>query len=174
MAKATHTGECQLCGRTQKLPNGKLSTHGYTKQWGFFQGVCPGSNHLPYELDAQLLERAELSARDRYNQLSALALQWARESEKVAFEARGEYGKSRHWIFVSPADVRDGRVYYKDVFGREQSEFHGCSPVGAAKQLNERYSRHLGRQAEQNLQYANWLMIRRKAWFPRELQPVAA
>ena len=40
--KATHDGECQLCGRMQKLPDGRLAKHGYTTRWGFFQGVCPG------------------------------------------------------------------------------------------------------------------------------------
>lgn len=31
------------------LPNGVLSKHGYTVQWGFFQGICPGSGRLPFE-----------------------------------------------------------------------------------------------------------------------------
>jgi len=56
MAKATHTGTCQICGCNQKLPNGRLSKHGYTTQWGFFSGVCSGASHLPFEQSTNLIE----------------------------------------------------------------------------------------------------------------------
>lgn len=48
-AKATHYGECQICGSRQLLPDGVLSKHGYTVKWGFFSGVCHGSGYLPFE-----------------------------------------------------------------------------------------------------------------------------
>jgi len=56
MAKATHSGTCQICGCHQKLPNGKLSKHGYTTRWGFFEGVCDGAHHLPFEQSTDLIE----------------------------------------------------------------------------------------------------------------------
>ena len=54
MRKATHKGKCQICGRFQKLPNGKLAKHGYTVDPGgplgdMFLAICPGSNQLPLE-----------------------------------------------------------------------------------------------------------------------------
>jgi hypothetical protein len=55
--KAEFFGECQCCGRRQKLPGGRLSLHGYTVQWNFFQGVCPGANFLPFEQDKKQAER---------------------------------------------------------------------------------------------------------------------
>lgn len=55
--KATHRGHCQACDRVQKLPSGRLSSHGYTKQWGFFQGICPGTGHGPFELSTDYIER---------------------------------------------------------------------------------------------------------------------
>lgn len=55
-SKATHKGECQICGTVQKLPNGKLANHGYTVQWSKFQGTCPGSLELPYEQSCDLLK----------------------------------------------------------------------------------------------------------------------
>lgn len=55
--KATHKGICQCCGRLQKLPYGRLSQHGYTVTWGFFNGVCGGAEHLPLELDRTELDR---------------------------------------------------------------------------------------------------------------------
>lgn len=58
MAKAIHSGTCQVCGRLQKLPGGALSKHGYTKQWGFFNGTCPGAGYLPFELQKDKAEAA--------------------------------------------------------------------------------------------------------------------
>lgn len=47
--KATHIGECQICGRRQMLPGGVLSKHGYTVDHGFFSGICAGAHKLPFE-----------------------------------------------------------------------------------------------------------------------------
>lgn len=59
MAKATHSGTCQCCGRQQavKLSTGKLAKHGYTKDLGFFNGTCYGADELPLEHDATILDR---------------------------------------------------------------------------------------------------------------------
>jgi len=53
--RATHAGQCQACGSTQKLPLGVLAQHGYEVKWHQFEGVCVGHGHLPYELSAELL-----------------------------------------------------------------------------------------------------------------------
>jgi len=55
--KATHKGTCQICGRLQKLPKGKLSKHGYRVQWGEFSGTCPGSEEQPFEESREVLGR---------------------------------------------------------------------------------------------------------------------
>lgn len=56
MAKATHTGTCQICGRPQKLPSDMLAKHGYkVAGYGFFVGTCHGSDSLPYEKSCDLL-----------------------------------------------------------------------------------------------------------------------
>lgn len=51
--KATHYGTCSFCGSLQKLPNGKLSKHGYDVRFGFFNGVCRGSGLSPFETTKQ-------------------------------------------------------------------------------------------------------------------------
>jgi hypothetical protein len=61
--QATHKGECQICGRTQKLPGERMAKHGYTVAWGFFSGVCQGSDNLPFELDCTLIAEAIRSAK---------------------------------------------------------------------------------------------------------------
>lgn len=53
--KATHSGHCQACGSLQKLPKGKLSLHGYSVTYGFFNGVCRGAKHEPFEKSCALV-----------------------------------------------------------------------------------------------------------------------
>lgn len=46
--KATHNGTCQCCGNSQAV-NPFLAKHGYTVDFGFFNGVCMGADHAPLE-----------------------------------------------------------------------------------------------------------------------------
>jgi hypothetical protein len=62
--KATHNGHCQICGRQQALPNGRLSKHGYTVDWGYFNGVCTGANHAPLEESRELTDNVIVSLRE--------------------------------------------------------------------------------------------------------------
>jgi hypothetical protein len=55
--KSTHQGHCQACSRIQMLPEGKLAKHGYqVAGFGFFNGICMGSGHLPLEQDKTIVE----------------------------------------------------------------------------------------------------------------------
>jgi len=54
--KATHRGTCQVCGRAQAHFKGTIAKHGYTVDWGFFNGVCQGAEALPLEYDKALTE----------------------------------------------------------------------------------------------------------------------
>lgn len=65
MTKATHTGTCQICGSHQKLPSGVLSKHGYTVDWGFFNGVCQGAGHAPFEKSTDAIEGVIESVKER-------------------------------------------------------------------------------------------------------------
>lgn len=56
MAKATHLGTCQACGRQQMLPSGRLSDHGYEVRDGWRRGSCMGAGHKPYEESTDLIE----------------------------------------------------------------------------------------------------------------------
>lgn len=74
MAKrATHDGQCQVCGQTQRLPGGVLAKHGYTTKWGFFSGTCYGSGALPFELAKDLTEESIGRALDQAKSAQALA-----------------------------------------------------------------------------------------------------
>lgn len=54
--KATHYGECQLCGQQLKLPKGLSSKHTYSVHWTLYVGICPGSKQLPYEQSCELIK----------------------------------------------------------------------------------------------------------------------
>ncbi len=100
--KATHSGTCQVCGRTQKLPSGNLSLHGYTTRWGFFNGTCHGAKAQPFELSKDLIEEAILRALTyaevcRNNAYVARQLKDQKQiwREKVKYKRVGE---TRTWI----------------------------------------------------------------------------
>jgi len=54
----THRGHCQACGRVQAVDtaNNLLSKHGYTVDFGYFDGVCTGSDRQPLEVDKSFTE----------------------------------------------------------------------------------------------------------------------
>jgi hypothetical protein len=53
--KHTHRGSCQACGRVQAhQANGLIAKHGYTVDWGFFNGICAGADRKPLEVDKTL------------------------------------------------------------------------------------------------------------------------
>ena len=55
--RATHNGTCQVCGNIQAVKsNGRLAKHGYTVEYGFFNGTCRGSDELPLEHDRELAD----------------------------------------------------------------------------------------------------------------------
>tara|TARA_R100001460_G_scaffold27881_6_gene55924 strand:+ start:5346 stop:6236 length:891 start_codon:yes stop_codon:yes gene_type:complete len=57
MTKATHNGTCQVCGRTHARKAKGLAKHGYTVEYGFFNGTCDGSDELPVEESVEILDR---------------------------------------------------------------------------------------------------------------------
>lgn len=62
---ATHNGTCQACGRVQAIrANGLLAKHGYTTEYGFFNGTCSGSDHPPLELQTGHNEQVVIHLRE--------------------------------------------------------------------------------------------------------------
>ena len=58
MAKATHNGTCQVCGACQAFnaKTGVIAKHGYTVDYGFFNGVCPGADSKPLQHDRSIAD----------------------------------------------------------------------------------------------------------------------
>jgi len=54
--QSRYRGTCQLCEKLHKLPNGHLAKHGYeVAGFGFFNGVCWGAEHPPFEESCDFL-----------------------------------------------------------------------------------------------------------------------
>lgn len=122
MAKATHSGECQVCGSRQLLPNGRLSKHGYTVRWGFFSGTCTGSDELPFEQSIGLIltaiENAEAAKRDEIKTAAALkalpaadaTMGWITLYHKATWD-RGNRKGSYKWHEVELTRVETTKDY---------------------------------------------------------------
>lgn len=104
-AKATHMGECQICGRKQKLPSGKLSKHGYTKTAGFFEGTCEGADQLPFEQSKDLCAGAVLRAER--------LLQVHTESSARWKTGPIEPGKAWDYVYVESRPYRRGHYVWQ-------------------------------------------------------------
>src|SRR5689334_15879199 len=115
MKKAEHQGHCQLCGRQQMLPafsgteQPKLSLHGYTKQWGFFNGTCPGSRELPYEQSCALLPPRILSVQADIERLKGWAQEIRATTDKVwvheYVRSQGRMGSYYKWREIAVVDM---------------------------------------------------------------------
>lgn len=56
MDKATHRGNCQVCGHQQHVMNVVLAKHGYTVEFGYFRGTCSGSGKKPIQQDRTITD----------------------------------------------------------------------------------------------------------------------
>jgi hypothetical protein len=69
--KATHNGTCQCCGNSQAV-SPLLSNHGYTVDFGYFNGTCRGANAQPLEESRDLSDKLVLELRNEAKRLAAL------------------------------------------------------------------------------------------------------
>lgn len=49
-------GNCQCCGNQQAV-NGHMAKHGYTIDYGWFNGVCQGASHKPMQEDRSVTDK---------------------------------------------------------------------------------------------------------------------
>lgn len=187
MSKATHKGSCQVCGREQKLPSGRLSLHGYTTKWGFFSGTCPGSGFSPFEESKDLIEGAIAYAKNKAAILQAQVdelLKPAQSPHATCYvyrgtsECRGREKPGYEWVtgpiekreprygFTFVVIAEDGREYYVASEGQRNSE------LLAATYNNRRYAKALTAQISQLEEYISWQESRIQNWAPQPLMPV--
>lgn len=131
---STHTGICQACGRRQAVHvnSGLIAKHGYTTEYGYFNGTCGGSDKLPLELDTKVNVA-----------IIASIYKWAAEQEAKAdgeiLKVAVQVGKAR---YVGQRRVVDTKLV-------DRAEFEATQPSYASfdREVESiRYS--LRRQAE--------------------------
>lgn len=198
MKKATHIGECQICGRVQKLPGGSLSNHGYTKRWGFFSGICPGAGHNPFETHRDRIEGAIAGAKAAIEQHLQAAAAIRAQTDAYGWYSDHQRGVSvwREVIFTGEkyADGELAKLGWEKVsFSLKASEvpkygekpfgirsayssgfYEGHTALEVAKASRERFCKAThDKQVSQLRDYVRWQEQRLKDWAPKPLKPVA-
>lgn len=98
--QATHLGTCQVCGCMHKVSkdDGTIAKHGYTVDWNTFNGICQGSNHLPFEQDKKVKIAYILDLEDYLENLKAPKATGDQRKDEVA--DRRYQGTKKHiaWL----------------------------------------------------------------------------
>jgi hypothetical protein len=192
--KATHRGECQVCGRLQKLPGDRLSLHGYTVMWNVFNGTCWGAGHLPLEVDKTLvveaIARVELQKRNLVAYVAAERARtgvggWVHVFVPNMRTGRGSYEWRRIEFYAGVAHpgnpdyvpimckgehVKPDTAYRHNLGRGLYGENN--TPEAHAAQSREEYAKSVDREIEQLTRYINWQTDRLKVWQSRPLAPV--
>lgn len=192
--KATHNGHCQVCGRKQKLPNGKLAKHGYkVANYGFFNGTCFGSENLPFEQDKTLVEQsiawayeqAESNDRRAEEIRASLDTVWVHEYNKSKVWGRGG---NYVWRELPVAEVKLGyNTTWTGQDGKQQStSVYDCfwnkaenrkytpeeQQVAYVKYLNDKRALEFNQTAKQLRSYAKDQERRLEGWKPQPLEEI--
>lgn len=179
---ATHQGTCQLCGRLQMLPKGLLAKHGYDVQWGYFNGVCSGSDHQPYELSKDLIESYLPTARKTLVDLKAAPAAIRAAEPKtdgvcysVAIEFKTVLLVGKLVEHVSKSKFEKGTDFVATHRGEEVRRYLSSEDVATvAIEFREKAAK---RAEERAAQYATWVKFleeRKANWklTPENLVPV--
>jgi hypothetical protein len=180
--RATHRGTCQVCGRLQKLPAGKLSKHGYTKRWGFFEGTCPGAHYRPFE---QAFDRIQVAIDRTKGQIADLQDQQAQlrgpiDSNLAPYHKYDPYlgGYYESTVIV---DLANGaiRLTEKSSDPSKPGKVHWGNQYGcfgtveqAIRKLRDQRNDRIVRDIQRRNEYVQWQEKRIAEWKPGELQPV--
>jgi hypothetical protein len=113
MEKSTHRGHCQICGRIQAITPRGVAKHGYTVDFGFFQGVCQGSDSKPLEQDRSMTDSIAVALEDHAVEQQRISTQYETGERKVTHVMRSviqdrKYVKVR--IEVTDASVEQYEI----------------------------------------------------------------
>lgn len=181
--KATHNGTCQCCGRQQKLPGGVLSKHGYTVDFGMFNGTCPGSGHLPFEQSKDQIEQYIKDARKRADNLIAEAEKWEATNTGPAWCRAYDRGVGYRWAQVEVVELSypDGSPRFKwgederNRYGSRPGQYHQFVHINdVIRYQNTLYAADLRKEASRTYNYAGWQLDRIQNWKPQPLQEIKA
>lgn len=175
MNKATHVGTCQWCGREQKLPGGVLAKHGYTTRWGFFQGVCRGSDHDPFEQSCELVKssiewaKVELASKLKFAEL----LENCTDADRFWYF---DYREQRNgaWVLKDIKVDDAGRFYISDRWNHKHYAFeYSCSTaLEWAQMMNRSRASKVRQEAKRIEEYISYQQERVNTWEPKEVKKI--
>jgi hypothetical protein len=190
--QATHKGECQICGRTQKVPGGRMAKHGYTVSWGFFAGICQGSDALPFEQDCSLVAEAIRGAKAHRDYLVQRITELKADTSPAKAHAQyyvPHHGYSSTWVdtntivaaepggrhsgqWVAPV-TDDKRGAYEASLGYKARTYGSATAVEAAYKANTRLAEDMERKdLASATQYIDWQTSRLAGWTVQPLRTV--
>lgn len=177
---ATHTGSCQCCGKWHKLPDGVLAKHGYQVIWSHFNGVCRGSDELPFEESCALIERFIAEAEQCLEQLNAQCAELRKPASQPRawyheFVNRTRARKGGHqWREVDLIDD-DGVILFINIDGKPtRIDTYGKSLLEVATILNERRAKALAPDIQRVQTYIAWQNQRVAQWQPGDTKPLVS
>ena len=199
--KATHRGTCQLCGEIQNLPNGRLANHGYKKEpvwhslndysyknWGWFEGNCPGTRGLPFEQSTDLIDsriiHTETEISWKLRQADALEGSGATNME-VLMSVPETYGCSDRLVTLNLNEDGDVVFSYTNRFGvaltnqqiRPPNAVRDMPPQRdlekAARHYNAAQAHYIRVSVSELTTYVEWLSERTANWSVSELIPIS-
>lgn len=180
MRKATHKGHCQVCGSLQMLPNGELAKHGYTVDFGVFNGTCFGAGYLPFEQDISLIEHAIEKAEKQVTHLqSQVKAREGATNPNDVFHSIYDYylgRNSRGSYRVFPGRVvMEGQhqPVFEYTYNSQQKRYrlNFGTLENTVRSLNEEHLHRLNESIKQATDYIKWQQERIQGWQPQPLIP---
>jgi hypothetical protein len=180
---ATHSGECQWCGRSQLLPAGVLAKHGYDLAHGFMRGVCVGAGHLPYQQSCGLIGQSIGWARAEATRLQRSAAEQRAVPLGVLECSRKVYhpelsSRTRGSVYLWAQGVLEGEgldtVFVWGNGRKDRLHAGGIKAAAKAREYRHQYADALEAQAQRELDYAVQQERRIADWQPRDLTERAA
>ena len=197
MAKvsAEFFGECQICGRKHKAPNGFVAKHGYVvKGYGFFVGTCHGADALPYEKSCELLKEVILEQKvavanlqkHHDNDFPVITDPTTQMLAPSYFKRRGTsysgtkifsvmaqavaYMKTESFTFyrMEPLEVLEGYELVRYNNGSQDT-----NPLVLLNQLQKKAQVKVEMEIENRKEWISWAESRVKNWTLKDLTPVA-
>jgi len=179
--KAVYFGTCQICGALQKLPKGRLSKHGYTKEWGFFNGMCAGAENKPFELSKDLIEGIIIAVKTQIQNLELEITKVQSDTSNVVpfREYRSGNGLVRSGYYWTTATVTEenGSLTITLADGKKfpGSRYGYYKLDSALDRLRLRRVEDIKATIKQRREYIQWQEGRIRDWVarPGELIPVS-
>lgn len=164
------------------LPDGKLSLHGYTKSWGFFNGTCYGARELPFEKSKDLVDRAiamaqqsAINYRDEADKREAM-----RSADDVYYLVLVKGRGRRSWFYGQ--ELKQGKLVKREnlyyfLFDHEgekrEEQVHKAHMDirDVIRDLNQEQAKRIRCDAYKADNYVRWQQSRIKGWKVKPLTP---